>query len=181
MPQCDYCGKTILISRLHEGDRVFCSEQCKEGAAILAASRKLPDDLIRKKVGEVHHGKCPLCHRSGPVDVHISHRVFSAVFATSWGSRSHICCRSCGIRNQLGDAAFCLLFGWWGIPWGVLGTPIQIGRNLVAAAKGPDPAGPSPELEKRVRLEVATKDLASHHPARQVESQPAPKFPAAQG
>lgn len=164
MPQCDYCGTPILVSRVHEGDRDFCSEKCKEAAAILAASRKLPDDLIREKVEEVHQGTCPRCGGSGPVDVHTSHRVFSAFFATSWGSRSQVCCRSCGIRNQLGDAAFCLLFGWWGIPWGLVGTPIQVGRNLLGVATGPDPAEPSSELEKLVRL-----DVAGQTPAKQDE------------
>ena len=161
MPQCDYCGKTILISKIRKDNRDFCSERCKEAGALLAASRKLPDDLIRRKVGEVHQGTCPQCHGSGPVDVHTSHRVFSAFFATSWASRSHICCRTCATRNQLGDAAFCLLFGWWGIPWGILGTPLQVGRNLVDAATGPDPASPSPELEKLVRLDMVTKEVAN--------------------
>jgi hypothetical protein len=45
--------------------------------------------------------------------------------------------------------------GWWGFPWGLLLTPIQIGRNLYGIANPPDPSKPSAQFEKIVRMNIA--------------------------
>ena len=60
---------------------------------------------------------------------------------------------------QCGDALFSLLFGWWGI-FGLLITPLQIGRNIVGMFRGPDPERPSPQLEQMVRLDIAKRAAA---------------------
>jgi hypothetical protein len=57
----------------------------------------------------------------------------------------------------LGNAAFSLAFGWWGIPWGLTLTPVQIGRNLFAVASPPDPSKPSARLERIVRMNIAAE------------------------
>jgi hypothetical protein len=83
--------------------------------------------------------------------------VWSALFLTSWKSRPHVCCRSCGIKSQLGDAVFSLVLGWWGFPWGFIVTPIQVVRNVVGVARGVDPSKPSGQLENVVRLGIAAQ------------------------
>ena len=157
MAKCDYCGTTIIFGGTREGELRFCNENCLNAGVVLAVSQQLPDDLIQKKVWEVHQGNCPRCEGRGPVDVHTSYRVYSALVYSSWSSRPHISCRSCGIKSQLGDVVFCLVLGWWGFPWGLIVTPIQVVRNLFGVARGPDPTKPSPQLEKLVRLGIASQ------------------------
>lgn len=95
----------------------------------------------------------------GPVDVHKAHQVWSALFFTSWSSEPHVCCRSCGIKKQSGSLLFSVLLGWWGFPWGLIMTPVQISRNIIAMAKAPHPLRPSPDLEQAVRLNIAARLL----------------------
>ena len=56
---------------------------------------------------------------------------------------------------------FSLLFGWWGFPWGLCLTPVQIFRNGMGLVRGPDDGQPSQQLGKLVRL-----GIASHAPAK---------------
>jgi hypothetical protein len=50
---------------------------------------------------------------------------------------------------------FSLALGWWGIPWGLLVTPVQIARNIGALMSRRDETGPTPQLEKLVKLSLA--------------------------
>src|SRR5262249_42160585 len=83
------------------------------------------------------------------------------VVLTSWVSRPQISCRSCGMKSQAGGALFSLVLGWWGFPWGLVMTPVQVGRDIAGLAKGPDPMKPSPQLEKMVRMNMAATAFAS--------------------
>ena len=65
---------------------------------------------------------------------------------TSWSSKPHICCRSCGNKTRMGAALFSLLFGWWGVPWGFIMTPVQVVKNVAGIMRGSDHPGPSDEL-----------------------------------
>ena len=172
MARCDTCGSTILFGGKLQGDLRFCSDQCSAGGLLLASSRQLPDNLVQERVWSVHQGRCPKCGGPGPIDVHVSHRVWSALVMTSWQSRPRISCRSCAAKRQAGDAVFSLVLGWWGFPWGPLMTPVQVARDLAALAKGPDPSKPSPQLEKMVRINLAAG--ASSGQAGQVDVQRAP-------
>ena len=58
-----------------------------------------------------------------------------------------------------------LVAGWWGIPWGLVFTPIQIARNLYGIAHPPDPAKPSARFEQMVRMNIAAE--ASRQPRAQ--------------
>lgn len=93
----------------------------------------------------------------------MSHRITSIVVMTSWSSRQQISCRSCGLKSQAFSGVYCLFLGWWGIPWGILGTPIQILRNIGEMVKPPDPATPSPELQRVVRS-VLAQQIAAQNP-----------------
>jgi hypothetical protein len=50
--------------------------------------------------------------------------------------------------------------GWWGFPWGLIMTPVQLGRNLIGALGGSEAAAPSPELEKMVRTMLAARAVS---------------------
>jgi hypothetical protein len=157
MGKCDYCGSTIVFGGKREGDLRFCNDGCRVRGQMLSLSRQLPESLVHESLWSVHQGKCPKCQGPGPVDVHVSHRVWSALLLTRWNSIPQISCRSCGIRSQLASAGFSLLLGWWGFPWGFIITPVQLGRNIFGMMKGPDPARPSAHLERALRLSIVAK------------------------
>jgi hypothetical protein len=115
---------------------------------------------VNEAVMRVHQGLCPKCSGMGPVDVYVHHRVWSALFLTSWKSTPQISCRSCGVKSQIGDAVFSLVMGWWGFPWGLLLTPVQIVRNIGGMLHGPDPSKPSPRLEKAIRMNIAAQSVS---------------------
>jgi hypothetical protein len=91
------------------------------------------------------------------VDVHKAHQVWSAIFLTSWSSKPELSCKSCATRRQLSAILFSGLFGWWGIPWGIGMTPLQIARNIAEMAGGPKPDKPSALLLKFVRLQAGAR------------------------
>jgi len=162
MAKCDYCGSTIIFGGKRDANGRFCNQRCQGRGTLLAISRQIPETTVQEQVWKTHQGPCPKCQGSGPVDVHVIHKVWSALVLTQWSSTPQLCCRSCGMKGQLGGAAFSLVLGWWGIPWGVLLTPIQIGRNLYGVTRPPDSSKPSAQLEKAVRMNVAANAVLQH-------------------
>lgn len=159
MAKCSYCGSTIIFGGKREGELTFCNEKCLEKGIVVRLAQSLPENLVQEQVTAIHQGNCPKCQGRGPVDVHVSYRVWSVLIATSWQSRPQISCRSCGVKSKLGDAAFCLLLGWWGFPWGLIMTPVQIIRNLAGLFSSADPNRPSPALTSIVRATMAAQFL----------------------
>ena len=74
---------------------------------------------------------------------------------TQWSCRPQISCKPCAVKRQVQDAAFCLCLGWWGLPWGLVFTPLQLWRNVSALVAGPNPLTPSPLLDRVMRLHLA--------------------------
>lgn len=91
------------------------------------------------------------------MDVHVSYWVWSLLVLTQWKTTPQVSCRACGVKKQLAGAAFSLGLGWWGIPWGLLMTPLQIVRNLTAVFNGPEPTQPSPQLERVLRVNIGAQ------------------------
>jgi hypothetical protein len=164
MSKCSYCNTTIIFGGVRQGDRHFCNAQCAGAGAYLAIADSIPAVAVDEMVRRVHEGQCPRCNGHGPVDVFTSHRVWSALILTSWSSQLHVCCRSCAVKSQLGDTLFCIVLGWWGIPWGLIVPPVQIVRNVVAMVAPPAAAHPSEALRKRVRLLMASSAATSSGP-----------------
>jgi hypothetical protein len=161
MARCGYCDTTIIFGGLRDNDARYCNERCRNAGSLLTASLKVPEDVVRQQVWALHRGPCPKCKGRGPVDVHVSYWVWSAVVLTRWGSRPMVACRSCARKSQLANIGFSVLFGWWGFPWGLCLTPVQIFRNGMGLVAGPDDGQPSQQLGKLVRL-----GIASHAPAK---------------
>ena len=155
MAKCSYCGSTIVLGGRKQGELRFCNAKCEQNGIFLTLADQLPADLVAKQVQAIHAGLCPKCGGNGPVDVHTSHRIWSAVLLTSWQSRPQICCHSCGTKAKITDTIFSLFLGWWGIPHGLLITPVQIGRNIYGIFQNPDPLHPSEQLEKMVKIFLA--------------------------
>jgi hypothetical protein len=157
MAACAYCGATILFGGSRIGNQRFCNATCAQRGNWLALSRQLPDAEVNQQVLAVFQGRCPQCGGSGPVDVHTSYKVYSFLIMTRWVNTPRVSCRSCGVKKQMAGAGISLLLGWWGFPWGLIMTPVQIGRNLAEAWSSPDPTRPSGKLEKLVRVNLASR------------------------
>ena len=166
MASCGACGSTILFGGKRDANGRFCNAKCQARGAQLAQVSQLPDALVREQLWKTHQGSCPKCGGPGPVDVYASHTVWSAVLLTSWKTRSQISCRACGRKSQWTAVAFSTVLGWWGFPFGLIITPIQIGRNLVGIGRSADASTPSPELEKAVRRILVAQAVASRSTAR---------------
>ena len=159
MANCSYCGSTILFGGRQDGELRFCNARCQEKGVLVRFAREIPGPLVDDAARSTHAGSCPKCHGPGPVDVHVSFRVWSALILTSWSSRPQVSCSSCGWKAKLGDALFCLGLGWCGFPWGLIFTPVQIGRNLIGIANPPDRARPSDKLRNLVSVQLAASAL----------------------
>ncbi|HWS72151.1 MAG TPA: hypothetical protein VN605_08550 [Thermoanaerobaculia bacterium] len=155
MAACATCGTTILFGGVQDAGMRFCNANCHSRGSLLRIAQQIPPDVLQQQTWAVHHGACPKCQGPGPVDVHKSYRIWSIVFLTSWSNTPRVSCKRCGVKGQLGDALFCLFLGWWGFPWGLVMTPVQIVRNLTGVFRASSPTGPSPDLERAVGLAVA--------------------------
>jgi len=163
MPKCDYCGSTIIMGGVRTANQQrFCNNRCAQNAYVLSASQNIPQADIDRQVEEVWRGNCPKCKGLGPVDVHKFHQVWSALVLTRWTSSQQVSCRSCGTKRQAGAALMSLVFGWWGFPWGLILTPVQITRNIVGMTSGPDSSKASPELRRLVQVHMGSQVLAAN-------------------
>ena len=166
MASCAACNQLILFGGLEQGDLRFCCSKCMEAGSMLTDAAKIPEAAVAPRVWEIRGGRCPSCNGPGPVDLHKSYRVWSGLIMTSYTTRQNLCCLGCANRARLKDAAFSLLFGWWGIPWGLIWTPIQIVRNITAMIRAEESTAPSPELSQMVRLHLAAAATAETAPPR---------------
>lgn len=162
MAKCGYCGSTIVMGGVRAGDQRFCNNKCHQNAYILSITKNVPPDVLDRKVEEVWRDNCPKCRQLGPVDVHKVHEVWSALILTRWTTKVQVSCRSCAIKRQLGGVAFSFFFGWWGFPWGLILTPVQITRNVVGMSRGPDSARPSDDLRKLVLVNLGTQIMMAN-------------------
>jgi len=165
MAKCGYCGSTIVIGGVRAGEQRFCNQKCLQGAYILSVTKNVPPEVLDRQVEEIWRGNCPKCRSLGPVDVHKVHEVWSALVLTRWTTNAQVSCRSCATKRQLGGVAFSFFFGWWGFPWGLILTPVQITRNVIGMSRGPDAARPSEDLRKLVLVNLGMQMLASQKAA----------------
>jgi hypothetical protein len=159
--RCVYCDTRILFGGKREGNLRFCNDECRQRGLLLSVSHQVPDHLVNERVLAVFEGNCPQCSGPGPVDVHTSHRVFSAVIITSWTNRPALTCKRCGTRAKVRDTMLSLALGWWALPWGIVMTPVQVVRNLAGVFSGADASRPSARLDALVRLQLATALVAA--------------------
>ena len=155
MASCSYCDSFIVFGGKTDETGRYCNEKCQQAGRLLMFSNQLPREQMDQLVEKFHNGACPRCGGAGPVDVHKAHQVWSALFMTSWSSKPVLSCKSCATKRQLGGIVFSGVLGWWGFPWGLVMTPLQIARNIGAMVGGPKPGTPSDLLQKYVRLQAA--------------------------
>ncbi len=156
MAKCATCNSTILFGAKRHNGLEFCNDKCLRSGVLFPVLNNIPEDVVNEAVRNVHEGACPKCEGRGPVDIHTSHSIWSLFIMTQWKSTPRMLCRSCGIKSQLWEAFTAAIVGWWGVPWGIFGTPIQIARNIGGVIKGPDPLVPSEELKRVIGLNMAS-------------------------
>jgi hypothetical protein len=149
----------ILFGGVRAGGQVFCNDKCHQGGYVLSLAQRVPPDVLERQTGEVWRGNCPKCRGLGPVDVHRYHEVWSILVLTRWSTSQQVSCRSCAAKRQAGALAFSFVCGWWGFPWGLILTPVQVARNIVAMCSGPDNARPSADLQKLVQVNLGVQLL----------------------
>jgi hypothetical protein len=157
MATCDSCGTTILFGGVKQGDLRFCNATCQSNGHLLAAAELVPDDVALEFARQMHQSNCPKCQGPGPVDVHNAYWVWSALAFTRWGSQQQISCRGCAVKTQAGKLALSSVLGWWGFPWGLIFTPVQVGRNVMAIVSPPNRNVPSAKLIKIARVHLASQ------------------------
>lgn len=160
MAACAYCKSTILFGGAKAGGLAFCNNECLANGRVVLAAQAIPEHVVAAHARSVHGGTCPVCNESrGPVEVHTVHKVTSYLVMTSWSSSPRISCAACGRKRQFGALLHSLLLGWWGFPWGLLMTPVQITRNVAGMLRGGNTAEPSPQLQHMIRLGLAAQAL----------------------
>lgn len=159
MASCNQCGKSILFGGHNLDGRRYCSAACARSHPLHLAAERVPHDILQRHVDAWRRAACPKCKRTdSPIDLREHHRVHSMVLLTQWSTRRSVCCRRCGRREQMLSTLYCATLGWWGFPWGLLVTPIQIGRN-VAALCARETERPSAGFEQIVRRQIARQYL----------------------
>ncbi len=159
MSECSNCGKFILFGgRTLDGQR-YCGSACAQRHPLLRSAERVPAQVLQQYVEQWRKDACPQCKRKGePLDVYAHHRVHSFILMTQWSTQRQVSCRRCGRRSQLLSTLYSATLGWWGMPWGLLVTPIQVGRNVVGLFR-PTPQRASPAFERLVRLQLAQHQL----------------------
>lgn len=176
MANCAYCGTGILFGGVSDGHTKFCNEDCHAAGYFVSLANQFPPEQLNEMVEATRMGNCPKCNRrDSPVDVYKAHQIWSILIMTSWSSKPELSCKSCATKRQLGAVLFCGTLGWWGFPWGIIGTPVQIIRNFSAMAAQPKQS--SPLLHNHVRVIVGQRlaqDLQNQELRQQAQSTPPP-------
>lgn len=155
MSACNHCGKFILFGGRRVEDRVYCGAGCAAHDQELTLSRQIPAEQVREQMQRLRLAPCPRCKGPGPVDVHASHKVHSFLVMTQWSRPQVIGCRRCGLRRQFGHLFYSAVLGWWGFPWGLVMTPVQVVRNIGGIVRARGAHASSPEFEQVVRRLMA--------------------------
>ena len=130
MARCSACNTFILFGGVRDEGSRYCSNDCYHRSQYLAIADQIDPQELKRIIAETHQGDCPQCEGKGPIEVHNSYRIWSALVLTQWSTRPQISCQSCATKARIGSTFFCVFLGWWGFPWGLIMTPIQILRNL---------------------------------------------------
>jgi hypothetical protein len=149
MKKCDYCGTRILFGEVRDGRGCFCDGQCRQNGALLRIAQMAPE-VVEREAEDIFRSQCPICNGPGPVDIHRVYYVYSVLVMTRWSTSLQVSCHACATKRQLGATALCTLLGWWGFPWGLFVTPVQICRNIRGIWH--DSKAPSTELRHFVQL-----------------------------
>ncbi len=156
---CPTCSKTILFGGIKEGDKKYCSKICHEKGEITRIAEAFSDQTVEAFSTEIFNGTCPECDSPGPIDVHKSYFVYSFLISTNYRTNENVLCKKCATKKQWSDLIRSFFFGWWGLPFGLIITPIMIVANIIAMFQNPHLKGPTKILNARSRLIMAAQQM----------------------
>ena len=156
---CPTCGVSVLFGGVKDGSKRYCSKKCYAADEVNRRAEQIPADAVIAQANKIRDGRCPACQGTGPVDVHKSYFIYSVLVYTSYRTNEHIVCRSCARKRQLTDMLSSALLGWWGIPFGIILTPVQIIKNAIALFSNPGQSGPTELLAQRTRQLLAAQHM----------------------
>lgn len=156
---CPTCGLSVLFGGVKDGDKKYCSKKCYEADEVNRIAKHIPEDAVVSLTNKIRNGKCPVCQGHGPIDVHKSYFVYSVIIYTSYKTKEHIVCKQCARKKQLSSLFLSTVLGWWGIPFGLIITPVQIVKNLIALFKNPGEISPTELMTQRIRQMLAAKQM----------------------
>jgi len=114
---------------------------------------RIPDSVVKKEAQKIMKGPCPECDQtSDDIELRFSHRAVSYLVMTIWSKNPILSCRSCHRKKVTSETFITLFLGWWGFPFGLIVTPIQLLRNISAVSSSKSPSRePSSDLFSFVR------------------------------
>jgi hypothetical protein len=179
MATCASCGNSILWGGVRLNGRRYCGQKCCSQDELGRLAASIPEQAVKIEAKKIRNGNCPVCSRRGEeIELRKSYKAISYVIMTRWGGYPIISCSSCHRKKALGDFILTLCFGWWGFPWGLIITPVQLIRNISALATDTKTSEPSKELCSVVRIMMAQINLSlqsesSRQPGTGAEVKPA--------
>ena len=165
MAKCAQCKHICFFNLKKSGDKVFCGDKCLQEALLEEACQRVDSALLQREIEAIFRGPCPRCSKqNGPVDIRRRHEVVSMLIITKWSTLSEFACKSCASKRQVASLLFSGVAGWWGFPFGLIVTPVQILRNGAEILKK-NPLQPSPELHRAVQVQLATQTRSTAPPS----------------
>jgi hypothetical protein len=162
MATCKTCGKSIIAGGIKDHGYRFCSRMCHQRKApYLSKLAEISEAAVDAEVEKLRTGRCPRCRSVGHVDEHQSVFVYSMILITRFGQRRHMCCAKCALKSQALDTLGTATLGWWGIPFGVIGTPVGIVMNLAHMGVTLRRKKPSKRLREFARDRLARQAAAA--------------------
>lgn len=156
--ECDFCKNSARFSALLDEGQRFCSKSCLRNARLLEVAEEISQEEILGHASLIKNGACPECRQlTSRTEVRRYYRVWSVGIFTQRTDRAHICCHACARKTNFGSLVFCMLFGWWGIPWGIIMTPVQIIANITEMFRPLSDPVPSEALLQAAKLDLAAK------------------------
>ncbi len=74
---------------------------------------------------------CPACGSSAqPLNATLTAEVQSYIFLTRYNKKLKVACPDCLDKASNKALLTTALLGWWGIPWGLIRTPVALYRNF---------------------------------------------------
>ena len=163
MASCQTCKTTILWGGVKKDGRRYCNAGCMEGDELARIGDRIPEATVMAEAKKIMKEPCPECHQvSNDVEMRSSYRAISFIVMTTWSKNPILSCSSCHRKKVLGDGLTTFFLGWWGFPFGLILTPVQLIRNISALASPKSGASePSAELCSFVRSLLAHSIIES--------------------
>jgi len=164
---CSTCGSSILFGGKKAGSRKYCSKKCLNADEVGRISDSVTDNQVDDLVVQIRGSACPSCKNEGGLEMFKSYFVYSVIILTSWKEKPELSCKPCAKKRQIKDLFASFFLGWWGIPFGLIVTPIILIMNGVALIVDPSKKHPSKAIKERARLLIAQDILTTRKNAQQ--------------